>query len=84
MASDLSLASWPQDQDLEWCPPGHGDLYAALMTSGVLEQILAENFQVLPNHERSTGDIRIDLDPAFYRLIDDLENRFPQGTGSAW
>ena len=25
--------------DLEWCPPGHGDLYPALVTSGVLEAL---------------------------------------------
>ena len=24
------------DPELEWCPPGHGDLYLALVTSGVL------------------------------------------------
>ncbi|HCH61889.1 MAG: UTP--glucose-1-phosphate uridylyltransferase [Deltaproteobacteria bacterium] len=24
-----------------WCPPGHGDLYTALVTRGVLEQLLA-------------------------------------------
>ena len=24
---------------MEWCPPGHGDLYTALVTSGLLKQL---------------------------------------------
>ncbi|MDE2660518.1 MAG: UTP--glucose-1-phosphate uridylyltransferase [Acidobacteriota bacterium] len=31
--------------DLEWCPPGHGDLYTALGTSGVLADLLREGFR---------------------------------------
>ena len=31
---------WPADPSLEWCPPGHGDLYTALLTSGMLEALL--------------------------------------------
>lgn len=29
------------DAALTWCPPGHGDLYTALVTRGVLERLLA-------------------------------------------
>ena len=39
-ADDLSPVSWPSDPALEWCPPGHGDLYTALLTSGVLDAAL--------------------------------------------
>jgi len=42
MQSDFSPASWPKNPDLEWNPPGHGDIYAALYTSGVLDQLLKE------------------------------------------
>jgi UTP--glucose-1-phosphate uridylyltransferase len=38
--ADLSPVSWPDDPELEWCPPGHGDIYVALMTSGMLDQLL--------------------------------------------
>ena len=31
---------WPADPDLEWCPPGHGDVYTALQTSGTLDALL--------------------------------------------
>ncbi|HMP76596.1 MAG TPA: UTP--glucose-1-phosphate uridylyltransferase [Kiritimatiellia bacterium] len=32
---------WPADREKEWCPPGHGDLYAALAGSGMLERLLS-------------------------------------------
>ena len=31
---DLHPVEWPPDPALEWCPPGHGDIYTALLTSG--------------------------------------------------
>lgn len=37
---DLTPVDWPADRELEWCPPGHGDLYTALQTSGILDQLL--------------------------------------------
>jgi UTP--glucose-1-phosphate uridylyltransferase len=39
--ADLSPAVWPADPALTWCPPGHGDLYTALVTSGMLDRLLA-------------------------------------------
>ena len=33
--------SGPADRALEWCPPGHGDLYAALLSSGTRETLLS-------------------------------------------
>jgi UTP--glucose-1-phosphate uridylyltransferase len=36
LASDLSPVTWPREPEHEWCPPGHGDLYTALVTSGML------------------------------------------------
>ncbi|NPA24992.1 MAG: UTP--glucose-1-phosphate uridylyltransferase [Deltaproteobacteria bacterium] len=35
----------PENPELEWCPPGHGDLYPALVTSGTLEALLEHGFQ---------------------------------------
>ncbi|MCW2984752.1 MAG: UTP--glucose-phosphate uridylyltransferase [Conexibacter sp.] len=37
---DLAPVTWEADPALEWAPPGHGDLYAALVTSGMLEALL--------------------------------------------
>lgn len=33
-------AEWPTDEALEWCPPGHGDIYPSLENSGLLNRLL--------------------------------------------
>ncbi|MCP4425679.1 MAG: UTP--glucose-1-phosphate uridylyltransferase [Chloroflexi bacterium] len=43
--SDLSPAEWPANPDLAWCPPGHGDIYAALVTSGALDALLGTGYE---------------------------------------
>lgn len=43
--ADLAPATWPADPAKEWCPPGHGDLYLALQTSGMLETLLAQGYE---------------------------------------
>lgn len=39
-ADDLMPVEWPADPRLEWCPPGHGDLYTALAATGTLTALL--------------------------------------------
>jgi UTP--glucose-1-phosphate uridylyltransferase len=39
-AEDLGPIQWPADPELEWCPPGHGDLYTALFASGLLDALI--------------------------------------------
>ncbi|MFV0285720.1 MAG: UTP--glucose-1-phosphate uridylyltransferase [Demequina sp.] len=41
---DLTPVQWPADPSLEWCPPGHGDIYTALLSSGVLDALLDAGF----------------------------------------
>jgi UTP--glucose-1-phosphate uridylyltransferase len=41
---DLTPASWPDDPSLEWCPPGHGDLYTAMRGSGLIDQLIAAGY----------------------------------------
>ena len=43
--SSLRPISWPAHPELEWCPPGHGDIYAALEGSGWLEALLARGIK---------------------------------------
>jgi len=43
--ADLTPARCPRDPSLEWCPPGHGDLYTALVTSGMLERLLEGGYR---------------------------------------
>jgi len=42
---NLAPADWPGDRRLEWNPPGHGDVYTALVTSGILQQLLDEGIR---------------------------------------
>ena len=44
-ADDLRPVSWPEDPELEWAPPGHGDLYTSLVTSGMLETLLERGYR---------------------------------------
>jgi UTP--glucose-1-phosphate uridylyltransferase len=44
-ADDLTPVEWPADPSLEWCPPGHGDLYTALDVSGMLDRLLAGGYR---------------------------------------
>lgn len=37
----LQPVEYAANPDLEWCPPGHGDIYPALVGSGWLEKLLA-------------------------------------------
>ena len=39
-AQTLAPVSWAKDPALEWCPPGHGDVYSALLRTGLLERLL--------------------------------------------
>ena len=41
----LAPVEWPDDPDLEWAPPGHGDIYTSLVTSGMLEAMLAGGYE---------------------------------------
>lgn len=43
--SDAAPASFPGDPELSWAPPGHGDIYTALVTSGMLQTLLAAGKQ---------------------------------------
>jgi UTP--glucose-1-phosphate uridylyltransferase len=44
-ADSLEPVSWPDDPDLEWAPAGHGDLYTALVTSGMLSELLEHGYE---------------------------------------
>lgn len=46
-ADSLKPVTWPDEPDKEWCPPGHGDIYVSLVTSGLLAQMLAGGYEYL-------------------------------------
>ena len=45
LRENLAPASWPNNPDLEWNPPGHGDVYTAMATSGVLDRLLERDIR---------------------------------------
>ncbi|HNM98548.1 MAG TPA: UTP--glucose-1-phosphate uridylyltransferase, partial [Marmoricola sp.] len=44
-ADDLTPVTWSSDPSLEWCPPGHGDLYTALVATGLLQQLIDAGYR---------------------------------------
>ncbi|MDU7427388.1 MAG: UTP--glucose-1-phosphate uridylyltransferase [Actinomyces urogenitalis] len=44
-ADDLTPVTWEADPELEWCPPGHGDIYTALVASGMLDALLERGYR---------------------------------------
>ncbi len=45
LVDGLTPVDWPAEPDLEWCPPGHGDIYTAILASGVLDALLDAGFR---------------------------------------
>jgi UTP--glucose-1-phosphate uridylyltransferase len=68
-AERLGPVSWPADPALEWCPPGHGDVYGALRRSGALATLLEQGFQyaMLSNSD----NLGATVDPRIARLLAD-------------
>jgi len=44
-AVELAPVRWPEQPEHEWCPPGHGDIYPALLSSGELDAMLAAGYR---------------------------------------
>lgn len=42
---DLTPVDWPDDPGKEWAPPGHGDIYTSLVTSGMLAALLDGGYE---------------------------------------
>jgi len=62
LVDDLAPAVWPDDPELEWAPPGHGDLYVALQGSGMLETLLDRGYEAaFVSNSDNLGAV---LDPA--------------------
>jgi UTP--glucose-1-phosphate uridylyltransferase len=47
LADGFEPVSWEADPSLEWAPPGHGDVFTSLATSGVLETLLERGYEYL-------------------------------------
>ena len=45
LADGFEPVSWEQDPSLEWAPPGHGDVFTSLATSGMLDTLLERDYE---------------------------------------
>ena len=43
--TDLQPAEYPAQPMLEWCPPGHGDIYDSMFQTGILDLFLDEGYE---------------------------------------
>jgi UTP--glucose-1-phosphate uridylyltransferase len=73
LAEDLRPASWPKDPELEWNPPGHGDVYTALHTSGLLRRLIDDG--VVYAFISNSDNLGADMDPALLGYF--AQNGFP-------
>ncbi len=44
-AETRKVAHWPDNPELEWCPPGHGDLYCALLEDDLLGKLIEAGYR---------------------------------------
>ena len=47
LADGFGPAVWLENPELEWCPPGHGDVYFSLYHSGILKSLHDAGFQYI-------------------------------------
>ena len=67
LEDSLMPVSWPQQPQREWCPPGHGDLYTALMTTGLLDQLLDHDYRWA--FVSNADNLGASLEPAILALM---------------
>ncbi|MDB6053904.1 MAG: hypothetical protein JWN25_1427, partial [Verrucomicrobiales bacterium] len=46
-ANTMRPVEWPENLQLEWCPPGHGDIYPSLVDSKWLKKLITTGKQFL-------------------------------------
>ncbi len=63
LASSLEPVEWSSEPDLEWCPPGHGDIYPSLLGSGWLDRLAGSGVEFLfvsnSDNLGATADLRV-------------------------
>jgi UTP--glucose-1-phosphate uridylyltransferase len=47
LADGYEPVSWPSHPELEWAPPGHGDVFASLAATGLLAELLERGYEYL-------------------------------------
>jgi len=66
--------SWPSNPALEWCPPGHADLYVCLFGSGLLKRLLEAGKKYL--FVSNADNLGATLDPNLLRFFAESDAPF--------
>jgi UTP--glucose-1-phosphate uridylyltransferase len=81
---NLVPVSYPERPDLEWNPPGHGDVFAALATSGCLDELLEQGkrYAFISNSDNlgaavDPGILGYMVQKGFFFLME-VANRYPR------
>lgn len=61
-AETLGPVSFPENPDMEWAPPGHGDIYPSLVGSGMLERLLDQGIEYVFVSNSDNLGATLDLD----------------------
>eukprot|EP00607_Mallomonas_marina_P006851 CAMPEP_0182427642 /NCGR_PEP_ID=MMETSP1167-20130531/18941_1 /TAXON_ID=2988 /ORGANISM="Mallomonas Sp, Strain CCMP3275" /LENGTH=1069 /DNA_ID=CAMNT_0024610023 /DNA_START=62 /DNA_END=3271 /DNA_ORIENTATION=- len=70
--SNNAPAEWSLNKHLEWCPPGHGDLYTAMYGSGKLDELLSQGVKYMFVSNSDNLGATLDLDLLTYFASKDL------------
>ncbi len=45
LEKELTPVSWSKDPSMEWCPPGHGDIYTAMTATGLIGKLIDAGYR---------------------------------------
>ena len=71
-ANTFEPVTWSPQPDLEWCPPGHGDIFPALVGSGLLDRLLARGIKFMFVSNSDNLGATVDLKLLKYFACQDL------------
>jgi UDP-N-acetylglucosamine pyrophosphorylase len=71
-AATFEPVTWPAQPDLEWCPPGHGDIFPALVGSGLLDRLLTRGIKFMFVSNSDNLGATVDLKLLQYFASQDL------------
>lgn len=71
-AETLAPISWPEDPALEWCPPGHGDVYISLAAAGLVDQMRAAGIRYVFISNADNLGATCDPDIAAWLLAEEI------------
>ena len=73
LQENFGPATWPKNPELEWNPPGHGDIFSAIYASGMLKTLLDRG--IIYAFISNSDNLGATMDESLLGFF--AENRFP-------